>query len=41
MIRAPDAAAELMQLGEAESFRAFDDHDRRVRDVHADFNDGS
>ena len=37
---ASDAAAQLVELGEAEMVRAFHEHDRRVGDVHADFDDG-
>ena len=33
---APDAAAQLVQLGEAEPVGFLDDHHRRVRDVDAD-----
>ena len=33
---APDAAAELVELGEAEAVGLLHDHDRRVRDVDAD-----
>ncbi len=33
---APDAAAQLVQLGEPEPVRLLHDHDRRVRDVDAD-----
>ncbi len=33
---APDPAAQLVQLGEPEPVGLLDDHDRRVRDVHAD-----
>ena len=37
---APDAAAQLVKLGQAEAFGMLDDHDRRVRNVDADFDDG-
>jgi len=37
---APDPPAKLMQLGETESLCAQDDHDRRVRYVDADLDDG-
>src|SRR5678815_2088754 len=33
---APDAPAQLVQLGKAEALRAFDHHQRRIRHVHAD-----
>ena len=36
---AADATAQLVQLGESEALGVFDDHDRRVRDVDADFDD--
>lgn len=35
-----DAAAELVELGEAEAFGAFDEHDCGVGDIDADFDDG-
>lgn len=35
-----DAAAELVELGEAKSFGAFDQHDAGVGDVDPDFDDG-
>ena len=39
MVFAPaDPAAELVELGEAESIGAFDDHNGGIRNVHADFN---
>ncbi|TMA27619.1 MAG: hypothetical protein E6J87_21095 [Deltaproteobacteria bacterium] len=37
---AADAAAQLVQLREAEALRILDDHQRRVRDVDAHFDDG-
>jgi len=37
---AADASSELVELGEAEAFGVFDDHDGRVGDVDADFDDG-
>jgi hypothetical protein len=37
---ASDAAAQLMELREAEPVRFLHDHDRRVRDVDADFDHG-
>ena len=37
---APDAAAQLVQLREAEAVGLLDDHDRRVRDVDADLDHG-
>ena len=37
---APDPAAQLVQLGEAEAVGLLDDHDRRVRDVDADLDHG-
>lgn len=37
---ASDAAAQLVELGEAEMVRALHQHDRRVRNVHADFDHG-
>jgi hypothetical protein len=37
---AADAAAELVELGEAEAVGVFDDHDGGVGDVDADFDDG-
>src|SRR5579871_914287 len=37
---AADAAAELVKLGEAETLGMFDDHDRRLGDVDAHFDDG-
>ena len=40
LVAAPDPAAQLVQLGEAEALGMFDHHDRRVRHVNADFNDG-
>ena len=39
MVAADDAAAELMELREAEALGAFDDYHRGVRNVHADFDD--
>ncbi len=36
---ASDAAAQLVQLGQAESLRVLHDHHRRVRHVHADLDD--
>ena len=40
-VRSPaDASAKLVQLREAESLGMLDDHDRRVRDVHAHLHDG-
>ena len=36
----PDAAAQLVQLREAEALRVLDHHDRRVGHVDADFDDG-
>src|SRR5438445_3385169 len=38
---AADASAKLVKLGEAEALGVLDDHDGGVRDVHADFDDGS
>lgn len=35
-----DAAAQLMELGQAETFASFDDDDGGVRNVDADFDDG-
>ena len=40
MLAAADAPAELVQLRQAEAVRAFDQHQRRVRDVDADLHDG-
>ncbi len=40
MVRAPDAPAQLVQLGQAEVIRAFDDNRVRGRDINAGFNDG-
>ena len=37
---APDAAAQLMQLREAETLGVLDHHDRRLRHVDADLDDG-
>ncbi len=37
---ATNAAAELVELGEAEAFGAFDEHNGGVGDVDADFDDG-
>jgi len=37
---APDAASQLVQLSQAEAVSLLDDHDRRVRDVDADFDHG-
>ena len=37
---AADAAAQLMQLREAETLGVLDDHDRRLRHVDADLDDG-
>ncbi len=37
---APDAPAQLMQLRQTEAIRAFDQHDGRVGNIHADFDDG-
>src|SRR5215467_4629233 len=39
MNAAADSAAQLVQLREAEAFCVFDDHDRGVRNIHADFDD--
>ncbi len=36
---APDAAAQLVQLRQAEPLGVLDDHDRRVRDVNPDLDD--
>jgi len=38
--RAADAAAKLVELGEAEALGVFDDHHGGVGDVDADFHDG-
>ena len=38
-IAAADAAPQLVELGQAEAFGAVDEHDRRVGDVDADFDD--
>ena len=38
-ITAADAAPQLVKLGQAEAFGAVDEHDRRVRDVDANFDD--
>ncbi len=40
MRAAADAAAQLVQLREPEALGVLDDHDRRVRHVDADFDDG-
>ena len=40
VIGAADAAAELVELGEAETLSAFDDNDRGIGDVDAHFDDG-
>ena len=37
---APDAAAQLVQRGQAEALGLFDQHDRRLRHIHADLDDG-
>jgi len=37
---AADAPAKLVELREAEAIGVFDHHDGRVRDIHADFDDG-
>ncbi len=39
-MRPADAAAQLVQLGEAEALGMFDHHDGRVRHVDADLHDG-
>ena len=39
MLSASDAAAELVQLAQAEALGIFHYHQRRVRHVHADFDD--
>ena len=39
LLAAPDAAAQLMQLRESEPLGVLDDHQRRVRHVHADLDD--
>ena len=40
MLSAPDAAAQLVELGEAKALGVFDEHERGVRHVDADLDDG-
>ena len=40
MATAADAAAELVELGDAEAFCLLDDHDGGIGDIDADFDDG-
>src|SRR4030042_1104983 len=41
MLPAADATAELVELRQSESLRTLDDHNRRVGNIHADFDYGS
>ncbi len=40
LVAAPDTAAQLVQLRQPEALGMFDHHDRRIRHVDADFDDG-
>ncbi len=40
MAAAPDATAQLVQLCQSKSLGMFNQDDRCVRDIHANFNDG-
>lgn len=39
LVAAPDAAPQLVQLGKAEAFGAFNDHNGGFRHIDADFDD--
>ncbi len=41
MLAAADAAAELIELGQAEPVRALNDHNSCIGYVHSNFNNGS